>query len=498
MRPPHHLFVGLCAAPPATAGSGPSGRPGRFEATRAARYARRAVTVRFFRNRAGRRLAYAVDGVGTPLVFPPWWVSHLERQAEDPPFRRFFEALARRFRVVRYDRLGVGMSDRRRRSFTFTGELADLAALVDHLGAPVVHLFGSSFGGPLAVAYAALHPRRVGKVVLYGTYAQGAALAPRAVRRAIGALVRSSWGLGSSALTDLFHPGADAATRRRYVVLQRAAADAETAAALLELHYALDARRYLAAIRAPVLVLHRRGDRAIPYRHGRELAARVPDATLVTLEGIEHMPWEGDAGAVQDAAIAFLDGGDRERRGEARPPGPELRRDGEVWSLRFEGRGALLRDCKGVADLARLVAAPGEEVHVFDLLRLPAGERRDRGSAEPALDRRALASYRRRLAEIDAAIAEAEGRLEGGSAGALAREREALLDQIAADTGLGGRPRRLNDPVERARKAVTARIRDAIRRIGRVDPALGRHLEASVSTGVRCTYAPRGESPGPT
>ncbi len=448
------------------------------------------MKVRFFQNRAGHRLAYAADGAGTPLVFSPWWVSHLERQADDPAFRRFFAAFARRFLVVRYDRLGVGMSDRRRRSFTFGGELADLAALIDHLGAPVVHLFGSSFGGPLALAYAARHPRRVGKVVLYGTHAQGAALAPREARRAIVALVRSSWGLGSGAMADLFHPGADAATRRRYVVLQRAAADAETAAALLELHYALDARRYLAAVRAPVLVLHRRGDRAIPHRHGRELAARLPDATLTTLDGNEHMPWEGDAAPVVDAAIAFLDGTDRGRKDEAGPLRPELRRDGEVWSLRFEGQGALLRDCKGVADLARLVATPGEEVHVFDLLGVPAGERRDRGRADPALDRRALASYRRRLAEIDAAIAEAEGRPDAERAWALAREREALLGQLAADTGLGGRPRRLNDPVERARKAVTARIGDAIRRIERVHAGLGRHLGAAVSTGVRCVYRP--------
>ncbi len=173
------------------------------------------MTVRFFRNRAGRRLAYAAEGGGAPLVFTPWWVSHLERQAEEPAFRRFFAAFARRFRVVCYDRLGVGLSDRRRRSFSFQGELADLAALVDHLGAPVVHLFGSSFGGPLALAYAARHPGRVGRLVLYGTYAHGGALAPRQVRRAIGALVRDSWGLGSGALADLFHPGADASTRRR-------------------------------------------------------------------------------------------------------------------------------------------------------------------------------------------------------------------------------------------------------------------------------------------
>ncbi len=79
----------------------------------------------------------------------------------------------------------------------------------------------------------------------------------------------------------------------------------------------------------------------------------------------------------------------------------------------------------------------------------------------------------------------------------IAIARNTALDMVRRNR-TAARALSLDDPVERARKAVTARIRDAIRRIGRVAPALGRHLEASVSTGVRCTYAPRGESPGPT
>src|SRR5262249_26110743 len=105
-------------------------------------------------------------------------------------------------------------------------------------------------------------------------------------------------------------------------------------------------------------------------------------------------------------------------------------------------------------------------------------------------DRQALAEYHRRLQEIDEELAEAETGADLGRARKLAGERDALLAQLAADTGRGGRARRLNDPVERARKAVTARLRDAIRRVKAADPAAAEHLERAVKTGVYCAYRP--------
>ena len=151
--------------------------------------------------------------------------------------------------MVHYDRLGVGLSDRERRRFTLASEVADFSSLADYLRVERAHLFGSSFGGPVALAWAAQHPERVSRLVLYGTYAHGRALA------------------------DLFVPGAGAGTLRRYARLPRDACDAAMAKRLLGLSYALDARKHQAAVRAPTLVLHRRGDRAIPMEMGRQLAA---------------------------------------------------------------------------------------------------------------------------------------------------------------------------------------------------------------------------------
>src|SRR5262249_49382131 len=96
----------------------------------------------------------------------------------------------------------------------------------------------------------------------------------------------------------------------------------------------------------------------------------------------------------------------------------------------------------------------------------------------------------RRLDELDEELAEAEARTDLGRHSKLAGEREALLRQLAADTGRHGRSRRLNDPVERARKAVAARLHDTISRVKMVDHAAGTHLEQSIHTGVHCAYRP--------
>jgi pimeloyl-ACP methyl ester carboxylesterase len=445
------------------------------------------VQVRFFRNRAGQRIAYSDEGEGPLVLLPAWWVSHLERNADDPAYCRFFARLTGRLRVVRYDRVGVGLSDRVRTTFTLESEVDDLAALVEHLGATRFHLLAFSCGGPVALAYAAQHPERVDRIVLYGSYLAGATLSTGAIREALVALVRADGRLGSGTLADIFHPTGDVEARKRFNALHRAGAEPEMAARLLELTYALDARPFVDRVRAPVLVLHRKNDVAVGHEQARTLCASLPDAVLTTLPGAAHFPWFGDADGLADAIVGFL------VEVEGRPAGPagaELRRDGEVWRLRFGGRSALVRDCKGLVDLVRLLDRPGEEIHVLDLLGVDASERRDGDRGDVTADREALAAYRRRLGDIDDDLADAEARADLGRARTLTAERDALLRQLAADTGRRGRARRLNDPVERARKTVTARLRDAIRRVKAADRTVGEHLEGSVRTGVHCAYRP--------
>jgi DNA-binding CsgD family transcriptional regulator len=167
-------------------------------------------------------------------------------------------------------------------------------------------LVGGSSGGCAAIAFAARFPERVDRLLLYGAYAQGASITSSKVREAIVSTVRTHWGLGSRVLADIFLGEASSSEQKRFAQYQRAAASPEMAAALLELIYRSDVRAELEHVRAPTLVVHRRDDRAIPYRLGRELAAAIPGAALIPLEGSAHFPWAGDARSVARALRSVL------------------------------------------------------------------------------------------------------------------------------------------------------------------------------------------------
>jgi pimeloyl-ACP methyl ester carboxylesterase/DNA-binding CsgD family transcriptional regulator len=255
-----------------------------------------------------RRVAYEMRGDGPPLVAPAWWVSHLELDWQSEGFPRFWRGVADGYTLIRYDRLGVGMSDRtvQESDLSLESEVSTLRALLDELELERVSLIGGSSGSCTAVAFAAAFPERVERLVLYGSYADGGELTAPGVSSAISAAVRAHWGLGARVLSDIFLGGADAAEQERFACLQREAATAETAADLLDLVYRLDIRDRLPLVRSPTLVVHRRDDRAVPYRLGREVAAAIPGATLIPLQGSAHFPWHGDVDSVVRACREAL------------------------------------------------------------------------------------------------------------------------------------------------------------------------------------------------
>ena len=318
----------------------------------------------FFRHN-GRRIAYASVGVGPPLVLPAWWVSNIAEDWKRNNFRRFVETLGSNRRVIRYDRLGCGLSERERppetMSVDYEAEL--LGALLDELELDRVSLFGSSAGGPTAISYAAQHPERVDRLVLYGTYVNGADLGSTDLRRATVELVQAHWGLGSRMLADVFVPSADKEDRDDFAVFQRHAADAATAAHLMELIWDTDVSEHATRLDAPALVVHRRGDRAIRLHAGERLAALVPHADLVELGGDAHPPWYGDVDELARAIASFLG------LSAAAPPAPAVGpkeltpREREVLQLVAEG--------KSDADIAReLVISPHTvHRHVANILR---------------------------------------------------------------------------------------------------------------------------------
>jgi tetratricopeptide (TPR) repeat protein len=171
----------------------------------------------------------------------------------------------------------------------------------------------------------------------------------------------------------------------------------------------------------------------------------------------------------------------------------EFRFTGEVWTLTMDGRTVHLPDTKGLRDIHHLLGRPGTDVPAVELLDPEGGQlvvaaRRMGGDA--VLDEEAKIQYKRRLAMLDEEIDAATERGDDQRAASLDRERAALLDELRAAAGLAGRSRRLGDETERARKTVTARIRDTLRKLDDRHPELAAHLRATISTGVTCRYQP--------
>jgi hypothetical protein len=191
-----------------------------------------------------------------------------------------------------------------------------------------------------------------------------------------------------------------------------------------------------------------------------------------------------------------------------------FRREGEYWTVVFEGVVVRLRDAKGLGHLARLLTHPGREFHVVDLEgadrqagpaavvgsvgRAGAGElqvRPDLGDAGALLDATAKAAYRARLTELEAELAAAEGFHDPERATKARHELDFLVGELARAVGLGGRDRRAAAHAERARLNVTRAIRAALANLARANPSLGRHLSATVRTGRYCAYTPDSRAP---
>ncbi|WP_405508314.1 AAA family ATPase [Streptomyces cyaneofuscatus] len=212
--------------------------------------------------------------------------------------------------------------------------------------------------------------------------------------------------------------------------------------------------------------------------------------------GLHHLASEGPALRTLPPATGHGPGTPAAAAAAVPAPAPaaaEFRRDGSVWQLRWDGRTVHVPDAKGLRDLHSLLGLPGADVPAVQLLAPEGGAvvaAAGRLGGDPVLDEEAKRRYKEHLARLDAEIDRAAARDDTRQVEAYDRERQALLDQLRTAAGLGGRSRRLGDETERARKTVTARIRDTLRKLDSLHPKLAAHLRESVTTGTTCAYRP--------
>jgi pimeloyl-ACP methyl ester carboxylesterase/DNA-binding CsgD family transcriptional regulator len=250
--------------------------------------------IRFCTAADGARLAYALHGSGPPLVRVATWLTHLESDWNSPVWQHWVQRLGETHTVLRYDERGCGLSDPEVGVLSVDTWVGDLEAVVDAAGLERFDLLGVSQGAAIAVAYAARHPQRVARLVLYGGYARGRQLRGQQEQEdALVAAIRAGWTTQDPAFRHvfsmLFLPNGTPEQMAWYDELLRATTSVDSAVALFRARGAVDVVDSAAAVQAATLVIHARGDRVVPLEEGRLLAALIPGARFVLLDADNHI-----------------------------------------------------------------------------------------------------------------------------------------------------------------------------------------------------------------
>jgi pimeloyl-ACP methyl ester carboxylesterase/DNA-binding CsgD family transcriptional regulator len=266
----------------------------------------------------GVRIAFATAGEGPPLVRVNNWFTHLEIDWASPVWRHWIDAFTQRRMLVRFDPRGSGLSDRNVADLSLDALVADLEAVVDAVGLRRFPLLGLCQGAVIAIAYAARHPDRVSRLVLYSPYLHGAYVAGVAEEfakqaRTLAQMIEVGWGREAGAFREVFAnllmPDGGKEQLKWIGDLQRRSASPETACRLWNAFHAFDIRAEAGKVTAPTLVFHVRGDAMVPFEAGRQVAAAIPNARFVPLESKNHilLPQEKAWAAFRMEVDGFLD-----------------------------------------------------------------------------------------------------------------------------------------------------------------------------------------------
>jgi pimeloyl-ACP methyl ester carboxylesterase/DNA-binding CsgD family transcriptional regulator len=299
------------ASPPLHAGHPPS--------TSESQQAKQRIS--FTRSFDGTRIAFAVAGNGPPLVKVANYMSHLEFDWDSPVWVHWLEELTREHTLIHSDERGSGLSDWDTGDVSFEAWVRDVEAVVDAAGLRQFPLFAMSQAGAVAVAYAARHPDRVTHLVLHGAYARGwlkRDLTDEQIEeeKLMISLMRVGWGRENPAFRQVFamqlFPEATAEELRALDRQMHISVSPENAVRLESEMHRIDVRHLAPQVKAPALVLHSRGDEAVPFAEGRLLASLIPKAQFVALESKNHLLSRHESAWPKFVAAlrAFLSGND--------------------------------------------------------------------------------------------------------------------------------------------------------------------------------------------
>jgi pimeloyl-ACP methyl ester carboxylesterase/DNA-binding CsgD family transcriptional regulator len=244
-----------------------------------------------------------------------------------PECRRWYERLAQRRMLVRYDVRGTGWSERDVSDHSLDALVLDVEAVVNRLGLDRFEMFGAFDAGPVAVAYAARHPERVSRLILWCSWAKSSDIRSPRIRAWLG-LLDQDWELMTDTCAHLALGWPAGEVGRHAARRLRESVTPEAARAALVAMGEFDVTALLPSLKTPTLVLHRGGMPWLPVDIARELASRIPEARLTILEGESTAPYLGDTEAAARAIDAFLREGEKGRTARREADAPASERDG--------------------------------------------------------------------------------------------------------------------------------------------------------------------------
>jgi len=272
--------------------------------------------VQFVTSRDGVQLAWAEVGEGEPMLKAPNWLNHLEYEWRSPVWGPAFGALARRWRLIRFDQRGNGLSDWDVTEISADTMIADIGSIADAARLDRFTLLGISQGCAFSIRYAVENPKRVTSLVLLGGYLRGRLRRPdpeqKQLYSVLGAMIRDGWGSSNPVFrhffTSNFIPDASPEVGASFDELQRIATSPQNALRLWQMNAEIDVTALARQVAVPTLVLHCQGDRVAPLEEGRLMARMIPGAQFIELPGNNHVVLEGTPAFDQfyEAVSAFL------------------------------------------------------------------------------------------------------------------------------------------------------------------------------------------------